>query len=171
MALNVWRFLALLLAALALTMESAHVLELPQKLHYDAQMYAAVNDTLYRYFALVGGAYQAGSIAAAAALAFLVRRRRHSFPWTLAGAVLLALAFAVWLAVVQPVNVEIGDVGRSAPDAVPVAWARLRGRWEWGHAAGFVLQLGGFCALLISALVEIRRAERSRAYDSRSDLV
>ena len=35
--LNICRFVTLLLAALALTMESAHVLELPQKLAYDPQ--------------------------------------------------------------------------------------------------------------------------------------
>ena len=39
MSLRVWRLLTLLLAALSLTMESAHVLELPQKLRYDPQMY------------------------------------------------------------------------------------------------------------------------------------
>ena len=44
-------------AALSLTMTSAHVLELPQKMQYDAHMYAAVNTTLYRYFAIVGGFY------------------------------------------------------------------------------------------------------------------
>ena len=33
MSLRVSRFITLLLAALALTMESAHVLELPQKMH------------------------------------------------------------------------------------------------------------------------------------------
>ena len=69
MLLRVWRFITLLLAALALTMESAHVLELPQKMRYDAQMYAAVNTTLYRYFAMVGGVYQVGSIVAAAVIA------------------------------------------------------------------------------------------------------
>jgi hypothetical protein len=37
MLLRVWRFITLLLAALALTMESAHVLELPQKMRYDVQ--------------------------------------------------------------------------------------------------------------------------------------
>ena len=42
MSLRLWRFLTLLLAALSVTMESAHVLELPQKMQYDAQMYSAV---------------------------------------------------------------------------------------------------------------------------------
>lgn len=66
MGLPLWRFIALMLAALSLTMESAHVLELPQKMQYDAQMYTAVNGTLYRYFAIVGGTYQLDSIIAAA---------------------------------------------------------------------------------------------------------
>jgi hypothetical protein len=96
MSLRAWRFITLVLAALALTMESAHVLELPQKMQYDAQMYSAVNTTLYRYFAIFGGVYQVGSIAAAAILTFLVRRRSPSFGWTLTGALLLLLAFGLW---------------------------------------------------------------------------
>jgi hypothetical protein len=162
-ALNICRFVTLLLAALALTMESAHVLELPQKLAYDAQLYTAVNGTLYRWFAIVGGGYQLGSIAAAVLLAYLSRNNKRSFPWTLGGALALVVAFGVWLAVVQPVNLEVADVQRSAPDSLPVLWARLRGRWEWGHAAGFVIQLVAYCALLASVLVELRRLERRRA--------
>jgi len=104
MGLRAWRFITLLLAALALTMESAHVLELPQKMQYDAQMYSAVNTTLYRYFAIVGGVYQVDSIVAAAVLTFLVHKRRPSFGWTLAGALCLLLAFGIWLAVVAPVH-------------------------------------------------------------------
>ena len=80
--LRAWRFLTLVLAALALTMTSAHVLELPQKMAYPPDLYAAVNTTLYRYFATVGAV------------------------------------------------------------------------WEYGHATGFVIQLAGFCALLVSVLVE-----------------
>ena len=79
MFLRVWRFITLLLAALALTMASAHVLELPQKMRYDAPMYSAVNTTLYRYFAIIGGVYQVGAIVSAAVLVFLVRKRWPSF--------------------------------------------------------------------------------------------
>lgn len=154
MRLRVWRFITLMLAALSLTMESAHVLELPQKMQYNAQMYAAVNTSLYRWFAIIGGVYQVGAIAAAAGLAFLVRRRRPSFGWTLAGACCLMLAFAVWLAVVAPVNAEVAEALGAAPASVPDVWLRLRKRWEYGHAAGFALQVIGFGALLFSVLVE-----------------
>src|SRR5262245_39347342 len=151
---RVWRFITLLLAALALTMESAHVLELPQKMQYDASMYSAVNTTLYRYFAFVGGVYQIGSIVAAAVLAFLVRKRRPSFACALTGGVCLLLAFGVWLVVVAPVNREVAEALRTAPESVPAVWMQLRNRWEYGHAAGFVMQLIGFCALVLSVIVE-----------------
>jgi hypothetical protein len=154
MFLKAWRFVTLVLAALALTMESAHVLELPQKMHYDAPMYAAVNTTLYRYFAIVGGVYQVGSIVAAAVLTFLVRKRRPSFGWTLTGTICLLLAFGIWLAVVAPVNSQVAEALRSAPASVPAVWMRLRNQWEYGHAAGFIVQLVGLCALVLSVLVE-----------------
>lgn len=160
MSVGVTRFVTLVLAALAMTMESAHVLEMPQKLGYDEQLYAAVNTTLYRYFAIVGALYTVGSIVAAFVLAFAVRARRRSFRWTLAGALCLLLAFGVWIAVVAPVNGEVADALQSAPASVPALWIQLRERWEWGHAAGFVLQLAGFCALVVSVLVETPDARR-----------
>ncbi|MCF8061166.1 MAG: hypothetical protein K9M82_01500 [Deltaproteobacteria bacterium] len=39
--LRIWRFITLLLAALGLTLGAAHVLELPPRMQYDAEMYAA----------------------------------------------------------------------------------------------------------------------------------
>ncbi len=135
-------------------MESAHVLELPQKMQYDAQMYAAVHTTLYGYFAIVGGVYEVGSIVMAAVLTFLVRKRRPSFGWTLSGACCLLLAFGIWLAVVAPVNSQVAAAFRSAPESAPTVWMRLRNQWESGHAAGFIVQLVGLCALVLSVLVE-----------------
>ena len=154
MFLKTWRCITIVLAALALTMESAHVLELPQKMQYDVQMYVAVNTTLYRYFAIVGGVYQVGSIVMAAVLTFLVRQRWPSFGWTLTGACCLLLAFGIWLAVVAPVNSQVAAAFRSVPESVPAVWMRLRNRWEYGHVAGFIVQLVGLCALLLSVLVE-----------------
>jgi hypothetical protein len=40
------RFVVLLLAALTLTMEAAHVLALPQKMRYGPELYASVNSTI-----------------------------------------------------------------------------------------------------------------------------
>ena len=154
MSLRIWRFITLVTAALAFTMESAHLLELPQKMQYDAQMYTAVNGTLYRYFAIVGGAYQISSILAAAVLTFVVRKRKLSFKWSLGGAFFLLFAFVVWLGVVAPVNREIATTLEAASTTVPDLWMRLRIRWEFGHVAGFVLQLIGLYLLVVSVLVE-----------------
>jgi hypothetical protein len=155
MLLRVWRFVTVMLAGLTLTMTSAHVLELPQKMQYDAQMYSAVNTTLYRYFAVVGGAYTVSSILAAFVLAFLLRRRRQPFRLTLAGAICLLLALGSWLILVAPVNNEIAQALATAPENVPVLWMQLRERWEYGHALGFIITLTGFGLLVFSLLIEI----------------
>jgi hypothetical protein len=154
--IRVARFVALLLAALSLTMTSAHVLELPQKMRYPAELYAAVNGTLYRQFAIVGGSYTIGAMVAAAVLAVLARRHRAGFGWAAAGAACLVIAFVMWLGIVNPVNLRMAEALRTAPETVPQQWMLYRGRWEYGHAAGFVVQLAGFCALLVSALADAR---------------
>lgn len=154
MGVKIVRLIAIVLAALSLTAESAHVLELPQKLHYDIQFYTAVNTTLYKYFAIVGGAYQIGAIVAVLALVWLVRAHHHAFLWTLVAVLFLLAAFVVWLAVVAPVNSGVGQAWQSAPATVPDLWLRLRERWEYGHAAGFVLQLPGYVALAISVVFD-----------------
>jgi hypothetical protein len=154
MSLRTWRFITLLLAALALTMEFAHVLELPQKMKYDPEMYSAVNTTLYRYFAIIGGFVQVGSLIAVGILTYLLRGHRRSFRWTLAGAVCLVLAFGIWLSVVNPVNNEVRAALEAAPDSGPAVWSRLRDRWEYGHVAGFFVQLIGLAMLVHSVLVD-----------------
>lgn len=154
MGLRFLQLATLLLAALSLTMESAHVLELPQKLQYGAQMYSAVNTTLYRYFAIVGGSYQVGGLLIGLLLVWRLRGRRPAFTWTAAGMALLAAAFIVWLTVVAPVNQMIAA---TPAEMLAARWSELRLRWELGHAGGFVLQVAGFAALLVSVLVETPR--------------
>ncbi len=154
MLLITWRFITFILAALSLTMTSVHVLELPQKMEYNAQMYSAVNTTLYRYFAIVGGFYEVGSILAAIVLVFLVRKRRVAFWLTLAGALCLLLAFVTWLTIVAPVNNEVANALRLMPVTVPSVWMRLRNRWEYVHAIDFIVTLIGFSLLVLSVLVK-----------------
>jgi MFS family permease len=151
-----WRFVTIVLSALALTMTSAHVLELPQKMRYTAEMYTAVNTTLYRYFAIIGGPYQIGAIASAIVLTVLVRRQSVIFRWTLVGTVLLIAAFVSWLILVLPVNREVAAALEASPQTVPMLWLRLRDRWEYGHATGFVLHLAGFCVLVMSVVRDVR---------------
>ncbi|HEX5435802.1 MAG TPA: hypothetical protein VFW98_01490 [Gemmatimonadaceae bacterium] len=145
------RFIVLLLAALTLTMEAAHVLELPQKMHYTPQLYTAVNSTMYRYFAIVGGPLTILTLLSGAVLVVALRHQ-PGFSGTLAGVVAYFVAFGIWLAVVAPVNSTVAAALKTDPGSLPRLWAALRPRWEYGHAAGFVLQLLGLASLLWSVL-------------------
>jgi hypothetical protein len=162
MALHVVRFVALMLVGLGMTLGAAHALELPQKMDYDPELYAAVTSTMYRYYGLVGGPVQVLGVLAVGALCWSARGRRAAFRWTLAALVALVVSLVMWAALVQPVNAEWGRVLASDRAAAPAAYARLRPRWEYGHVAAFIAWLAGFALLVISVVVEVR----PRRFDS-----
>lgn len=92
-------------------------------------------------------------------LVFMVRGRGARVQWlTGAGALAPALAFAVFWAVVFPVNQEMA---RWIVDAVPQDWVDWRDRWEYGHAARALLLTAGFWALICSVLAETPAAEQA----------
>lgn len=154
MFLQVLRFTALIATALGLSLGVAHALELPPKMTYDAELYAAVTSTLYRMYAPAGALFQVGSLVVVALLCWHVRGRRAFRP-TLAALLALAVSLGLWAAVVQPVNVEWARVLQSDPSAAAAAYAQLRSRWEYGHLAACVAWLVGFVCLTLSLLVEI----------------
>ena len=157
MSLKVIWFATLLLAALGMTMGAAHVLELPAKLNYDAQTYAAVNSTLYRQFAYVGGPVQMLAIIAAAWLAYRLHAT-SSFRLAVGALICLVVSLGVWWVLVQPVNAEWARLIREAPDTpdtVVRAYVQMRDRWEYGHVAAFVVWLAGLGLLLLATLRQI----------------
>jgi hypothetical protein len=56
--LRLLRMITLICTALVTGLAFAHVLELPQKMSYDAAEYARVQHSLYAYFAYVGGSLE-----------------------------------------------------------------------------------------------------------------
>jgi len=146
----------LLLASLTLTLEAAHVLELPQKMRYGPELYGAVNSTMYRYFALVGGPLTILTLLGGAGLVVALRNQ-PGFRWLLAGVVAYFVAFGVWIAVVEPVNSTVASAFANDPGSLPRLWMVLRARWEYGHATGFVLELLGLSGLFWSVLVPAAR--------------
>lgn len=154
MRLGTLRFLALLLAGLGLAPGAAHMLELPVRMGWEPSLYAAVTSSLYRLFGSAGAAFQIGALLLSAALAWRVRRRA-SFRPNLYGCLALMLSLLLWGALVAPVNAEWAEVIRSAPQAVPAAYARLRLHWEAGHACAFAAWLAGYCLLIASVLREM----------------
>jgi hypothetical protein len=154
MFLKFWRLITLILVALFMGLEFAHVLELPAKMQYDGSPYVMVQNSLYRYFGAPGpGAFiTVGAVLAAITLTVLLRKRRTAFRWTLAGTLCLAIAFPlIFFLRIEPVNVVIEQAN---PGAVPLNFEQIRNQWEYAHAANFGFSLAGFSALLFSVLVE-----------------
>lgn len=151
--IRTWRFVTLFLAALGLVMGGTHVLELLPKMRYDAEMYAAVTSTLYKFFGLVGGPIQVASILSALLLSFLLRGQ-PAFRLTFFGSLSLVLSLVLWFTLVAPVNTEWRQVIETAPGFVPAAYERLRPRWEYGHVAAFAAWLAGYSLLVLSVLRE-----------------
>jgi hypothetical protein len=154
MNLAIWRFVTMLFAMLNLGGTLTHVLELRPKMRYDSELYAAVNNTLYQMFRSVGGVLEGGTILCAIVLTVLTSGRGLAFELSLASTICFATALISWILLVEPVNAEVRRTARTVPAAVPRVWKQRRNRWEYSHAARFVLQLTGVVFLLFSVLVE-----------------
>lgn len=142
-------FAALLLAAWAMGLELAHVLEWAPKASYPATLYVRLQESLYVWFGDIGSVIWLLAILASLALAILSRHDPLTRVPLAAAVALEAIALIVFFAVVYPVNFRFPVHG---PGTVPADWATLRDRWELGHAIGFVLFGAAFILLLIAAL-------------------
>lgn len=149
--LRAWRFVTLLLSALAIALPFAHLLEMPAKRGFEPELYRVINQNLYWGFGTFGAAIEVGAVLACLALAYIVRGRRPAFSLTLTAAVLVVAAHLVFWIFIAPVNAEIAAW---APGAVPAGWTDVRDRWEFSHAARAVLMIGSFAFLLGSVLAE-----------------
>ncbi len=70
------------------------------------------------------------------------------------GALCLAAGLAWWFAEVAPANAALFRMRVASP---PPDWVQWRDRWEYSHAIHFVLDLLGFCGLLLSVLNDSRQ--------------
>jgi hypothetical protein len=154
MTLKNWRFAALLLTALTLGMGFCHAMELPARITWDQPLWVAATVTggLYRMFGTLGAAIDLAAIGCSIVVA-VKTRGMHAFKLSALNAAMLVLALLLWFAIVLPVNFELANWVRGS---VPLDWASYRLRWESGHAINTVLQLIGFCALVLSVLRETR---------------
>ena len=152
--IKTWRFITLMLAAFSLSLSMTHLLELPQRIQCDQQLWVRVTvvENVYKLFGTVGAAFEIAAILAAIILAFLVFKRGSTFYWTLGGAILLVLAFVSWIVFIAPMNAEFA---KWLTDSIPTDWTRYRDQWEYAHAINAVIKIMGLSSLAISVLVEI----------------
>lgn len=163
--------LALVTLALSVGLSFAHVLEMPVKLLYAPELYAAVNSTLYYGFGTVGAAIVVMSVLLTSAWALMAwRRRAPRWGWGLAAAVLVWAGLVTWWAAVQPVNAAVyqvwmqhvdpkhtsAETWQSPPPAVVEAWQHRHRRWEYGHTAVWAINLAAYVALLLATTATTR---------------
>ena len=162
MGLRIWRWLTVMLIALAMSAAMAHLLEMPAKLGYDGATWLRLLQTLYPpAFGPVAGYLEAGGVLSVVVLAFLVRHRNPAFGLTLIATVCMVAAHAAFWIWVSPVNAVLLPL---TPETLPADWARLRAQWEYTHAARALLQIVAVGALACSFLVETpRSADRDGA--------
>lgn len=154
MRLKTWRYAALILSALTMALGFCHLMELPARMNWDADLWVGttVEGGLYVMFGTLGGAIVTLNLLALLVLAIWVWRHPPTVRWlTAAAALLFTLAFILFWIVVAPVNAEFADWTRAT---VPEDWKSWRLRWELGHAVNTTLQMIGFAALAWSVLEE-----------------
>ncbi len=149
-----WRFITLMLASFSLSLTMTHLLELPQRMQFDQQLWVRVTvvENVYKLFGSVGAVFEITAIITAIVLAFLVRKHGSTFYWTLGGAIVLVLAFVSWIVFVAPMNAEFA---KWLTNPIPADWMRYRDQWEYAHAVNAFIKIMGLSLLVISVLVEI----------------
>jgi hypothetical protein len=152
--IRAWQFITLMLASLSLSLSMTHLLELPQRMQFDQQLWVSVTvfENVYRLFGSVGAVFEITAILTAIGLVFLVRGRGIAFYWTLAGAILLISAFISWIVFIAPMNAEFA---KWLTNPVPVDWMRYRNQWEYSHAINACIKIMGLSFLTIGVLVGI----------------
>jgi hypothetical protein len=73
----------------------------------------------------------------------------------------LIVSLGLWFVVVQPVNVEWGNVLQTGPrSAVVQSYVKLRERWEYGHVAAFIVWFCGVALLTLSIIADTPQDHR-----------
>ena len=148
-----WRFITLILASFSLSLSMTHLLELPQRIQFDQQLWIRVTviENIYRLFGTVGAVFEIAAILTAIILTFLVRKYGSTFYWTLIGAIILAIAFVSWIIFIAPMNAEFA---KWLTNPIPSNWMQYRDQWEYAHAANAIIKIMGLGFLVTSILVE-----------------
>jgi hypothetical protein len=154
---RIMRFVAVMLAALALGLSFCHLMQLPSRMAWDQYLWvgSTVQGGLYAMFGSVGAVIFVVTVIVLALLAYFVREHgRPGFGLALAAALLFLLALVLWWMLVYPVNVELATWVNGP---VPADWTEYRARWERGHAIIALVELIGFAALTWSVLADTPR--------------
>ena len=146
------RWANLILAILAAMPPLAHVLELPNKLALDGELWLAVQQNLYRGWGpFLGAPAEIGALATT--LTLLVVRRANGGTRLLR--VIAAMAYTAMLAAFFVFNAPVNEALNGWTSAtLPSDWATYRLRWEAGHALAALMSVVGLVALVRARIIE-----------------
>lgn len=142
-------FAAMLLTALTMGLEFAHVLEWPEKQGYPGALYVRLQESLYVWFGNLGGVLYVMAVVATVVLAVLAWRDTGQRWWMTVAAGLQVIGLVTFLTIIYPVNLRLPVYSAGT---VPGDWTALRDRWELGHTVGFMLFTASFVLMLIAVL-------------------
>jgi hypothetical protein len=151
MLIRSWRFVTILFVSLSVGMAFCHLLQMPPRMSYDAQLWRATQSMYQLFGPPVGAILESGAWISAVLLAYFVRERRPAFRWTLVGAVCMVAAQVLWWTFVNPLNAVMIHW---TPESIPADWESYRAQWEYSHAVRAVIQIAGLSALVVSILSE-----------------
>ncbi|AFY74410.1 protein of unknown function (DUF1772) [Synechococcus sp. PCC 7502] len=142
-----------MLDSFSLSLSMTHLLELPQRMQFDQELWVRVTvfENVYKLFGSVGAVFEITAILTAIVLLFLLRKCALNFYWTLGGAIFLVLAFVSWIMFVAPMNTEFA---KWLTNPIPVNWRQYRDQWEYAHAINALIKIIGLSLLVISVLGE-----------------
>ena len=146
------RWANLILAVLAAMPPLAHVLELPNKLALDGELWLAVQQNLYRGWGpFLGAPAEIGALATT--LTLLVVGRANGGTQLLR--VIAAMAYAAMLVAFFVFNAPVNEALNGWTSAtLPSDWAAYRLRWEAGHALAALMSVVGLIALIRARIIE-----------------
>lgn len=147
--LNLTRFLAIMVTALALGAALAHLYELPNKIGLSADDYVTVQQN-YRGWHYLGIAVIA-SLVLSALLAWFEWKHPARGVLALIAALCIAVNLILFFSFTFPAN-------RATENwtTLPENWESLRQQWEYAHAAGAGLYLLALASLTLALIVDRR---------------
>jgi hypothetical protein len=145
MALNIVRFMSVILTAVTMAGGFAHLFELPNKIALPRDAYLTVQQ-IYRGWALLGIAV-VGALLSTLALAVVLYRDKTQFYLTGTAALCLALTLIVFFLFTFPANRQTQNWTN-----LPENWEQLRRQWEYSHAVSAGLSFVALSTLVLSLL-------------------
>jgi hypothetical protein len=136
-------FLSLLLTALAMAPELAHLLEMYHKMQLTQESYGAVQ-FIYRGWDFLG-IFQVGAVISTGILLFLMLPKGgRTFRLTIAALICLIVPLIIFFVVIFPVNVATQNWA-----ILPANWQQLRNEWEYAHAVNALFAITAYVLLLM----------------------